>query len=153
MAGSYSNQLKVVFALEDLCEMSAAILRANCFTVQHFHYRSQRSRDDRTGVTLSDEQPSLLDFTIRIDTPDCGKRLLEQMHEHEVYAYTFLFNATFKETGRLWDYEDALVAQGCIVDIQEVFTGGDEEQMLMQVQILLRAITFVGKEHNIVLDM
>ena len=151
MALSFSNHLKVVFVDEDLCEMSEAILRSNCLTVQHFSYESKRNHDNRSGSTLHNEDSTILDFTIRIDTPDRGKRLLEQMQEQEDFAYSFLFNATFKQNGRLDDYDDGMVAQGSIIDIEEVFSSDNQEQMLMHIKLLLLSITFIGKEQNLVM--
>lgn len=151
MADTYSNYLKVVFVAEDLLEMSDAILHSNCFTVQHFHYESRRNHNIRTGITLHSEESPVLDCTIRINAPDCGRQLLEHIQDPMQNTYTFLFNATFKPTGRLEDYEDAMVASGCIVDIMEEFTSGKEEQMLMHIKLLLNSITFIGKESNLLM--
>ena len=147
MVTSYSNYLKVVFSPEDLCEMSDDILRSNCFTVQHFHYESKRRRDNDSGM----------DITIRINEPDCGKQLLEHMQDSEQHSYALLFNATFKPTGRLDDYDDALMATGYIINIEEVFEtaqqNGQQEQMLMHIHLLLNTITFIGKENNLIFNV
>ena len=154
---AYSNYLKVVFVPEDICEMSDAVLRSNCFTVQHFSYNSQRRRQTATGNTTHAEDATLLNITIRINTPDCGRQLLDHMQDQELHAYSFLFNATFKPTGRIADYEDAMMTRGYIVDIEEDFStnrkGGQQEQMLMHIRMLLRSITFVGRENNVVLTV
>ena len=157
MPQSYSNYLKVIFVPEDLCEMSEAILRSDCLTVQHFSYKSQRNHNTRTGLTLHDEDSTILDFTIRIDTPDCGKKLLEQIQSNEQFSYSFLFNATFKSSGRLLDYEDALVAYGSIIDIEEEFytptQPQNQELMLMHVKLLLLSVTFIGKNQNLIMKL
>ena len=153
MADTFSNYLKVVFVPEDLCEMSEAILRSNCMTVQHFNYESKREHDAETGTTYHREDSTVLDFTVRINTPDCGKQILAHMQDYEQHAYSFLFNATFKTTGRLDDYDDALMAVGSIIDVEEKFDTiqktGQQEQMLMHVKLLLNSITFIGKENNL----
>ena len=157
MVTFYSNYLKVVFAPEDLGEMSEAILRSNCYTVQHFHYESKRLRDNNSGMDVHAEDSTLMDITIRINTPNCGKQLLEQMQDIEPHAYTLLFNATFKPTGRLEDYDDAIVATGYIINIEEAFDTPQQpeqqEQMLMHIQLLLNTITFVGMDNNLVFNV
>lgn len=157
MVTSYSNYLKVVFSPEDLCEMSDAILRSNCFTVQHFHYESKRRRDNDSGIDIHAEESTLMDITIRINEPDCGKQLLQHMQDSEQHSYALLFNATFKPTGRLDDYDDALMATGYIINIEEVFEtaqqNGQQEQMLMHIHLLLNTITFIGKENNLIFNV
>ena len=147
------NYLKVVFVPEDISEMSAAVLRSNCLTVQHFNYESCRRHNSETTLTYHAEEATTLDFTIRINNADCGKQLLTQMLDSELHAYSFIFNATFKPTGRLLDYDDAMMAQGYIIDIQEEFSTqsetGQTEQMLMHIRLLLNSVTFFGKEDNL----
>ena len=153
MAEIYSNHLKVVFTPEDICEMRDAILREKCFTVQHFNYESKRRHG--ASSTYHTEDSTILNFTVRINTPDDGKQLFAHMLDQESHAYSFLFNATFKPLGRIDNYEDAMMATGCIVDIVEEFNSTPnadmQEQMLMHVKLLLTSITFVGKENNLVL--
>lgn len=157
MAEIYSKQLKVVFVAEDLCEMREAIHRSDCMTVQQFDYESKREHNALSGRTRHNEESTLLRFSIRIDTPDCGARLYAQMKEREHHAYSFLFNTTFNGTGRIADYDDAMVAKGSIIDIEEEYSTaareGEQEQMLMNVTLLLVSITFVGTEHNIIMNV
>lgn len=157
MADTYSNQLKVVFVSEDISEMPDAILRENCFTVQHFSYESKHRRHAETGNTSHAEDASLLDISIRINTPDCGKELLAHMQDQERHPYSFLFNATFKPSGRIEDFDDGMTAVGYIVDIQEDFGSSiqmdQQEQMLMHIKLLINSITFIGKEGNTTLNI
>lgn len=147
------NYLKVVFVPEDICEMTAAVLRSNCLTVQHFNYASSRHHNSETTLTYHAEKATTLDFTIRINNADCGKMLLTHMLDSELHAYSFIFNATFMPTGRLLDFDDAMMTQGYIIDIQEEFhtqtETGQAEQMLMHVRLLLNSVTFLGKEDNL----
>ena len=89
--------------------------------------------------------------------PETGKELFSQIQKQESFAYSFLFNATFNAINSLESYEDAMVARGNIIDIEEVFyterNNGQQEQMLMHVKLLLNSITFVGKQHNLELSI
>ena len=157
MADNYSNYLKVILFTGDICETYAGITRDHCFTVQHFDYESKRFRSKENDANFHAEEPTILDFTIRINTPETGKELFSQIQKQESFAYSFLFNATFNAINSLESYEDAMVARGNIIDIEEVFyterNNGQQEQMLMHVKLLLNSITFVGKQHNLELSI
>ena len=157
MAENYSNYLKVVLFPGDICETDAGILRSDCYTVQHFNYENKRTRNEEKGITYRAEDPTWLECTIRLNTPEAGKQFFEQMQENESFAYSFLFNATFSATNSIEKYEDAMVAIGYIVDIEEVYNTAKEtdqpEQMLMHIKMLLNTITFIGKQNNLVLSI
>lgn len=157
MADDYSNYLKVILFAGDICETSAGITRDHCFTVQHFDYESKRYRSKENDANYHAEEPTILDFSIRINTPETGKELFSQIQKQESFAYSFLFNATFNAMNSLESYEDAMVARGYIIDIEEVFSTekgkGQQGQMLMHVKLLLNSITFVGKQHNLELSI
>lgn len=155
MADNYSNYLKVILFPGDISETDAGISRDNCFTVQHFDYESKRYRSKDNNLNYHAEGPTVLNFTIRINTPETGKELFSQIQEQDSYAYSFLFNTTFSALNTVESYEDAMIARGHIIDIEEVFctdnSNGQQEQMLMHVKLLLNTITFIGKQDNIVL--
>ena len=157
MADNYSNYLKVVLFSGDICESNAGISRNRCFTVLHFDYESKRFRSKDNDVNYHAEEPTILTFTIRINTPETGKELFSQMQTQESFPYSFLFNATFSAMNSVENYEDAMVARGHIIDIDEEFitdtNNNRQEQMLMKVKLLLNTITFVGKQRNIVLSI
>lgn len=157
MADNYSNYLKVILFPGDICETNAGVSRSNCFTVQHFSYKSKRYRGNKSRVNYHAEEPTVLEFTIRINTPNTGKDMFSQIKDQDSFAYSFLFNSTFGATNMLTSYDDAMVACGHIIDIEEVFStsknGNPQEQMLMHVKLLLNTITFIGKQHNLVLSI
>ena len=157
MADNYSNYLKVILFPGDICETNVGVSRNNCFTVQHFNYESKRYRSEKNKDNYNAEEPTVLEFTIRINTPKTGKELFLQMKDQDSFAYSFLFNSTFNATNSLTSYDDAMVARGHIIDIEEVYNTekgkGLQEQMLMHVKLLLNSITFVGKQHNLELSI
>ena len=157
MADNYSNYLKAILFLGDISETNAGISRHNCFTVQHFDYKSKRYRSQDNKINYHAEEPTVLDFTIRINTAETGKELFSQIKQQESFSYSFLFNATFNAMSSLENYEDALVAGGHIIDIEEEFgtetNKEQQEQMLMHVKLLLNTITFIGKQRNLVLSI
>lgn len=157
MADNYSNYLKVILFPGDICETNAGVSRSSCFTVQHFNYESKRYRSKKSKDNYHAEEPTVLEFTIRINTPNTCKELFSQMRYQDSFAYSFLFNSTFNATNMLTSYDDAMVARGHIIDIEETFStsknGNPQEQMLMHVKLLLNTITFIGKQHDLVLSI
>jgi hypothetical protein len=75
--------------------------------------------------------------------------LLDNSH----YNYSFLFNVTFNEFQRLANYEDGLVVNGYVVSVEENYSAnkgitGEEEQILLDVTMLVRSVTFMGREEQ-----
>ena len=72
----------------------------------------------------------------------------------ETSPYSFLFNAVFGANGRLRDSEDALVATGYLVDVEEVYgkvsaEDGTPEQMLIHARLLLSNLAYLGREKTL----
>ena len=147
----FSNQLKAVLALDNILEEGVSIWQNNCFTVQQFQYCCQRQRDD-AGVPYGSTQTSFLTFTLRVAKGDSAKGLLERLGSWETAPFSFLFNASFGSNKRLADYEDALVATGYLVDVEEAYdntrqAGQEQEQMLISGKLLLTNLAYLGL-HN-----
>lgn len=146
----YSDHLKAVLFPESLMEVEENVERRLCRTIQHFSYKCQRSRND-AGLPYGNTTPTELQFTIKLESPDDGKVFYQQMQRNELFDHTFLFNATFDQHDRLRFYEDAMIVRGFVVDVKEdydatVTDNGTVQQILIQVNLLLSSITYVGKE-------
>lgn len=154
MTNNISNQVKALFITDDIAEMSQ-IPQSKCLTLQHYHYKCQRSRDDMGnpyGATLT----VLLNCSFR-NIPDT-QMFYERLHDNNPYTYTFIFNATFDEYKNLERYENAMTVKGYIVDIEEQFdskpmVNGKSDQMLVNVKLLLTRITYKGKTSDKVLSI
>jgi len=147
-----SNQLKAVLFPDSYLEDGTNVKKENCYTVQHFSYKCQRNRND-VGMPYGDTIPSEMQFTIRLMSPDAGKRFYAQMQQSEYFDYTFLFNATYDEFDRLKSCEDIMVVSGYVVDIwldydNTIREDGTEEQVLLKVNLLLCRVKYFGKEDN-----
>lgn len=144
-----SNNIKAILIPEDFTEM-AKVSQDKCLTLQHFDYKCQRCRNEE-GIPYGSTVSVILNCTIRTVEDlhvyyDCLKKNAPQ-------AFSFIFNATFDNYRHLWDYEDAMIATGYVVDIEEDFNSatneaGDTEQILCNIKILLSNITYVGKSSN-----
>lgn len=149
---NFSDHLKAVLYPENLMEVEENLEKRLCQTIQHFSYKCQRSRND-AGIPYGNTTPTELQFTVRLETPDGSKVFYQRMQQNELFDHTFLFNATFDQRDRLKSYDDAMIVRGFVVDVREdydatVTSNGTVQQILVQVNLLLSSITYVGKENN-----
>ena len=149
---NFSDHLKAVLYPENLMEVEENLEKRLCQTIQHFSYKCQRSRND-AGIPYGNTTPTELQFTVRLETPDDSKVFYQRMQQNELFDHTFLFNATFDQRDRLKSYDDAMIVRGFVVDVREdydatVTSNGTVQQILVQVNLLLSSITYIGKENN-----
>jgi len=122
-----SDYLKAVIYPETLLEYEQSgeklwnAVKDKCPVIQHFSYKVQRNRND-AGIPYGGTTPTELKFTIRLGQPDDSKLYYDRLMLNELFEYTFIFNASFDENKRLKDFEDAMVARGYVVDVQEDFS-------------------------------
>ncbi len=143
-----SNHIKATLFLEDFTEGNPPVYQSKCLTVQEFNYNLRRSRDD-FGVPYGPTVSVIMNFAVRIIRPEDGKAFYKRMSDFTPHSYTFFFNAAFNTDRQLSDYEDAMVANGHIIDLEQVYNDkpladGTTEQMLLKVKLLLTDITFEG---------
>lgn len=153
MPGTILNQLKALLVLEDITEQGLDVRQNNSFTVQHFSYTCCRRRND-SGIPYGPTLPAYLDFTVKVVSGNNGKAFFERMQTNETFPYSFLFNANFTTMHHLAEYEDAMVASGYIVDVEEDLESvpvpdGTTEQMLIHVRLLISNLAYLGKERTL----
>ncbi len=149
--------LRAMLVAEDVTMVMNSITKDKCFVVQHFSYNSQRERVASRMMT-SMEDSSYIDFVIRIASANAGKTFYQHMTQNEPFAYSFLFNASFNGSGRLTDYDDAMMVKGFIVDMEEEICSSSQDnlpdmQVLIKVKLLLTSITYIGNEQNLKLTI
>ena len=124
----------------------------HCFTVQHFAYKASRSRN-KSGIPFGPTNTTLMEFTLKLLNPADSKLFYERLVSNNTYACTFLFNATFNEMKRLKAFDDAMVVEGYIVDLEDNYDAtpdedGTSEQILLNIKILVHSITYKGRVHH-----
>jgi hypothetical protein len=152
MATLYSNELKAFVVAEDFLENPMSVLKENCLTVQHFDYQCEHKRN-ASGEVYGPTEPVILKFTVRVNSPKHAKVFYSNLLSNSYFNYSFLFNATFNANQRLGDYEDGMVVNGYVVSVEENYsTGknqtGEDEQILLDVTILARSVTYMGREEQ-----
>ena len=137
---------------EDFLENPMSVLKENCLTVQHFDYQCEHKRN-ASGEVYGPTEPVILKFTVRVNSPKHAKVFYSNLLSNSYFNYSFLFNATFNANQRLGDYEDGMVVNGYVVSVEENYsTGknatGEDEQILLDVTILARSVTYMGREEQ-----
>ena len=155
MAVSFSNFLRAVLFPGNVDADERNISKEKSLAVQHFSYSFARSRND-AGFPYGPTLPTELSFTLRLMGPDDAKLYYSRLKDNTPYTYTFLFNATYNSNMRLENYDDALVVDGFVVDVEDCFNtasaaDGSTEQMLLKVKLLVNSFTYKGKENDKVL--
>ena len=144
----YSDHLKAVLYPDSFLEVMENVEKRHCQTIQHFSYKCERNRND-AGFPYGNTIPTELQFTVKLGSPDDGKVFYQQMQQNEPFDHTFIFNATFDQNDRLSSYEDAMVVNGYVIDVEDDFTNaptseGSTEQMLIHVKLLVANIAYIG---------
>lgn len=157
MATVLSNQLKAMLVMDDITEQGVSIVQNGSFTVQHFSYGCTRKRD-QAGVPVGPTLPSYLDFSVRVTAGDSAKLFFERMYSQEAFPFSFLFNANFNENRRLTDCQDALVARGYLIAVEQFCDtsgqdAGDSAQMLIKGRLLLSKLIYAGSQKNLTLTI
>lgn len=151
MADYLSNQLKAALFLEDILE-GIPLRQENGFTVQHFDYNCFRTRE-KAGKPYGPSNASLMHITVKTLSADGYKELYRRLNSTERYAFTLVFNASYDEFKILQDYADAMVVNGYIVEIEELFDTASKkkEGMMLSMKILLHSLDYLGKRVNRIL--
>lgn len=142
-----SNELKAVAVMADLSESSNGITSDQCMSLQHFDYRCVRKRDAK-GHTYKAAEPVMLCFSVRVNTSAQAQPFYKQLTVNENGPISFIFNATFSDSERLTGYDDAMVVNGCMTDVQEdfhsvAFPEQNEEQMILNARMIVHSILFL----------
>jgi len=146
-----SNHLKALLFLGNMIEEDAVIDKKHCLTVQHFAYGCSRNRN-KAGQPYGATVSSTLTFTLRLMEPADGKVFYKYLKGNEPLNFSIVFNASFNEQKHLANYYDAMVVQGYVIDIEDIYDSTPKkqhaEQAVITVEVLLSKIIFKGKEIN-----
>lgn len=153
MATLYSNELKAVVLQENFLDNPLNVMKEKCQTVQHFEYCCEHSRNE-TGNLYGSSEPTLLTFTVRVTSMRQTGSFFSSLASNDHFCFSFIFNATFGANQRLANYDDGMVVDGYVVNIDEVSSqkideNGENTQPLLRVKILVRSVTYLGGDHDL----
>ena len=147
-----SNELRAVIVQDNFLDNPKNVMKEKCLVLQNFSYECERMRNNSSDV-YGASKPVILKFTIRVNSPSHAKELYQRLALNGHNDFSILFNVTFDANQRLSDYEDGMVVNGYVVSVEENFsTGrnmtGEDEQILLNVRILTRSVTYLGRENH-----
>ena len=154
MAAFHLQELKAVLIHENVLENPGNIMRENALTVQKFSYDCTHRRN-HAGDVYGAVEPVILQFCIRVNSPHHAKQFYIESILNNHFQFSFLFNVTWGDDNRLSAYEDGLVADGYVVHVEEEYhsskdQNGIDQQMLLSVKVLVRSVTYLGRDRNLV---
>ena len=149
--------LKSYLVVGDMVESGVSLLSSTGFTVQEVHYDCSRKRNSR-GFPYGPTQSACLYVTLKVASNESSKVFFDHMAENQPYAYSFLYDVSFSKMRQMSDFEDAMVAHGYVVDVEETYesspnTNGAADQMLLRVKLLLTNITYIGRDSNVTMQI
>ncbi len=112
------------------------------YTVQDFSYSCQRDRDE-VETAYGETQNVVVDFTIRVMTTE-QTLFYEKLKDLGNDYYSLIYNGIY-EDGQLKFFDNALVVDGYVVDVEER-AANDCNQALMHVKILARELIYVQRD-------
>ena len=153
MAAFHIQELKAVMIHDNVIENPNRILKENALTVQYFSYDCTYRRNN-AGDIYGAVEPVILQFRIRVNSPHHARQFYSESILNNHFQFSFLFNVTWRDDDRLGSYEDGLVADGYIVHVEEEYhsskrVDGVDQQMLLDVKVLVRSVTYLGRERNL----
>ena len=153
MAAFNLQELKAVLIPENVLDNPIGILKENALTVQYFSYDCTYRRNN-SGEIYGAVEPVILQFRIRVNSPHHARKFYRESILNNHFQFSFLFNVTWNENDRLGNYEDGMVVDGYVVHVEEEYHSskqidGVDQQMLLDVKLLVRSVTYLGRENNL----
>ena len=124
---------------------SEAFQRNNGLAVQQFAYRCARQQD-KAGTVCGDPQNVVIEFAVCVMQAQLNS-FYEKLLNIGPDQFCFLFNALY-ENDKLKAFDNAIMAEGYIVDVEEDGTN-DNEQAMMHVKLLVSELTYLHRNNEI----
>ena len=160
-----SHYIKAMLFFQDITEAVYAPKREQGYTLQSFRYECSRTRNSQ-GIPYGPTQATVLRFTLKSLPDGYLKELYQRLKEkNAATSFSVVFDATFRSIDTegmvLSDYDNAIVATGMVVNVNEAYdassqyTVGDtdrtrhetHELMTTTVEFLLQSISYVGSNN------
>jgi hypothetical protein len=152
MEKSYSIEVKALLTLDNFLDAPQSVLRDNCILVTHIDYSCEFRRNDSNAV-YGAVDPVIMNFSIRIGSEKKAEPFYRYLVENGHNIFTFLYNTTFDKNDRIDTFYDGMIVDAFVVKVEQDYTtqrtGRDsDEQIMLRVKLLVRSITYLGKDKN-----
>lgn len=148
------REIKVMIFRGDIAKLSEsnfndvvqedAFRRSNGMAIQQYNYTCALQRD-RVGTIHGEPQSVIFEFSVCV--MQTGQNLFyEKLQDNGMDQYSFVFNAFF-EDDKLQSFDQAIMAEGYIVDVEEAGSN-DNEQATIRVKLLAGKMTYIHKNND-----
>ncbi|MDD6895356.1 MAG: hypothetical protein PUD51_05775 [Prevotellaceae bacterium] len=143
-----SNHTKAVLFDENIIEQNI-LRRESANVVQRLDYTLSRPRND-FGKPYGRMSGSEMAIVTLIGTHDT-KEYYERLVSDESQTFSLVFNAIYDENNILCSFDSAMVVEGYIVDVVELYdndAASEGNQMSLEFSFLLTSITYIGEDER-----
>ena len=145
--------------MSDIQDTSIVIYKEKCQEIQCFNYGSYFKLNE-AGKVYGPMEPTILKFKIRVNNPSHSDAFYSALATKSRQKFSLLFNATyvaFGNTEKLNGYEDGMVVNGYVTSVKQVYISGKNENgegslMMLDVEMLVCSVIYLGDERNITAD-
>jgi len=150
-----STEQRAVVVVSDINDNSTVINKEKCQVIQRFNYDSCCKLNE-AGKVYGPMEPTILSFRIRVNDPSHSDVFYSALATKARQNVSFLFNATY-ESDHLNGYEDGMVVNGYVTSVKQVYISGKNENgegslMMLDVEMLVCSVIYLGDERNITAD-
>jgi len=148
--------LKAFLYAEDFFEMPNNVIKSKGYILQDYKFRFSYNRDDNNnpyGHVISE----YMELTVNASLDNDSTVFYGQMEENESRVFSIIFNPVFNAYERIDSFDDGIVFNGYVIDVEESCPNDDEngdQPLQMKVKLMLNDIAFLGKEsvHNLTIS-
>lgn len=157
MADIISNHINVALYLGNVRDTGMNIPKSDVFIVQSYNYSCRKSRNQK-GLPYGNTNITYLEFSLRNFTEKLETELLRGLQSAVAQEFTFIIDAKYDKSARLEECEDAFIARGFVVDIDEFFStyynsSSDDGQRFIRIKLLLSSIKYIGDNNDLELKI
>lgn len=145
------NKIKISLFLGDVENSFESIKRKEkFFTVHSFDYTLLKSRHE-LGTPSEITERTILNFEVRSPKISELQALYGMMKIEETSLFSFVFNPVFGENACLEGHGGAMVIEGCLCSINELYVshGQEDKRILLSASLIIYSLRYVGGENNV----
>ncbi len=142
------SYLKAFLYAEDFFEMPDNVIKTKGYILQDykFHFRYKRDENNNPyGHVVAD----YMELTVNASLINDSMVFYDQMQRDESHVYSIIFNPVFNAYERMVTFEDGIVFNGYVIDVEESCPFDDDngaQQLQVKVKLMLNNIAFLSTD-------
>lgn len=149
-----SKNTKVVLYPDNFLDQGQNVPKSKCMVVQSYEYMLCRSRN-AYGEAYGTGSGNIVTIKVRVSSRDSLKVFYDRLSNMSSTCLTLIYNVHYDDQGFVTEYghDGALVIDGYIIDIEEVYgrskTERDNEEIMLSLKFLTNSMEMVGSNNNL----